>query len=281
MDGRPFALIKPMVRIARLSVTPVKGTGLHHPESIDLGPQGAAENRLFYLIDRHGRMVNGKRAGRLVQLRCEYDPAEETLEVLTDGEAAEGARTLKDTIRLTDFHVVTDFYGRPVGGTVVGGPLAELFSEQAGEPLRLVRADRPGAGVDVHPVTLVSTATLRAFRDAASGPAARWNDRFRIMMEVDGLQPFEEEGWEFRSVTVGAAAVSIVGPVPRCVVTNQNPASGTPDFDTLAALREMRGHSSRALSTPTDHLPGGGGLLLGVYATVSRPGRVRVGDLLS
>ena len=54
------------------------------------------------------------------------------------------------------------------------------------------------------------------------------------------------------------------GPVPRCVVTTQNPRTGEKDFDTLAALHRLRGENSRKLSTPTAHLPDGGRLVLGV-----------------
>ncbi len=74
--------------------------------------------------------------------------------------------------------------------------------------------------------------------------------------------------------------LSVVGPVPRCVVTTQNPRTGEKDFDTLAALHRLRGENSRKLSTPTAHLPDGGRLVLGVYATVTTPGMVRRGDTL-
>jgi uncharacterized protein YcbX len=262
-----------MFSVARISTTPVKGTALHHPEAIDLGRNGVAENRLFYLIDRNGLLVNGKRIGQLVQLHCSYDPQGDALSI-----RSQSGETLDDTVGLSQERVETNFYGRPVRGTVVGGRLADFVRAHAGADLRLVRVDEPGAGVDVHPVTLISTATAEHFRAQAGGPAERWRDRFRILLELDGAEPFEEESWEGREVSIGGATVSIVGPVPRCVVTTQNPQSGNVDFDTLAALRALRGARARELSTPTEHLPDGGRFLLGVYASVVSPGPVRAGD---
>ncbi|MBA3519999.1 MAG: MOSC N-terminal beta barrel domain-containing protein [Rhizobiales bacterium] len=68
-----------MPRIARLSVTPVKGTALHHPDAVELGFNGLAHNRLFYLIDANGLMANGKRFGSLVQIRASFDPEAQIL----------------------------------------------------------------------------------------------------------------------------------------------------------------------------------------------------------
>lgn len=262
-----------MAGVCRISITPIKGTALHHPDQVELGPTGVAENRLFYLVDSHGLMANGKRFGSLVQVRADYDGQARILALRTpDG------NSLTEAVELTGEQVETSFYGRPVRGTVVGGRLAAFLSGHVGAKLRLVQVDTPGAAVDVHPVTLISTATLDHIRDGAGGPDDGWESRFRILLELDGLSPFEEEAWESRTIAVGTAVISVVGPVPRCVVTAQNPHTGVPDFDTLAALRRLREAHGRTLSTPTAHLPDGGRLMLGVYATVTTPGIVRCGD---
>lgn len=118
-------------------------------------------------------------------------------------------------------------------------------------------------------------------RSRADGPVERWDDRFRMLFELDGLEPYEEDTWVDRSVEIGEAIVQVIGPVPRCVVTTHDPASGVRSFDTLGALRSARGERAQALSTPTEHLPDGGKLLLGVYAVVERPGTVRQGSTVS
>ena len=55
-------------------------------------------------------------------------------------------------------------------------------------------------------------------------------------------------------------------PVPRCVVTTPDPATGLRDFPTLKVIRDYRGiNSDRQLE-------------FGVYADVLEPGEVSVGD---
>lgn len=260
------------IRIVRINTAPVKGTALLRPGRVIVGPAGVHENRRFHFIDSRGAMVNGKRAGALVRLLGHYDVDADRLALtFPDG------RCIEDRVRASGEPVSTDFYGRPVPGAVVDGPWADAASELAGFALRLVRIRAGVTGTDVHPVTLISRATMDHLRRKANGPAEGWEDRFRMLFELDGLEPYEEDRWIDRSVAIGDATVRVVGPVPRCVVTTHAPASGVRDFDTLGALRQVRGERTQALSTPTAHLPDGGKLLLGVSAVVEKPGAVRLG----
>lgn len=243
--------------LGRLCVTPVKGTALLFPDSIMLGANGYEHNRRFHFIDERGRLVNGKQCGPLVTVQCTYDGEALSMR-LPDGSV------VAEAVTLTDQRVQTNFYGRPVGGTVVGGSFAAAVSEHAGMNLLLVQVDEPGSGLDVHPVTLISAATLADLQSTVDAPAEHWADRFRMLLEIDGLQPYEEESWAGHQVTVGAAVLTVDRLVPRCVVTKRNPRNGERDFNTLDALQEHRG-----------------GLLLGMYATVIRPGTIRRGDVVS
>jgi uncharacterized protein YcbX len=99
-----------------------------------------------------------------------------------------------------------------------------------------------------------------------------------MLLEVDGCGVHEEDTWAGRRVQVGQATVRVVGPVPRCVVTNENPDSGVVDFNTLKAIVRYRGELAGDLSTPVAHLPDNGAVILGMYATVEQPGEVSVGD---
>ena len=56
-----------MVRVARLSIAPVRALGLQHPQSIELVDGGVLEDRRFYLVDEHGRLVDRLLAGELVR----------------------------------------------------------------------------------------------------------------------------------------------------------------------------------------------------------------------
>jgi len=261
------------IHVVRINTTPIKGTALDRPEQVDLGSAGVQENRLFHFIDARGTMINGKRAGELVRLRSRYDAEANRLSIgFPDG------RVIEHQVRITAETVTTDFYGRPVRGHVVDGPWSDAVSEFVGAALRLVRIAPGITGTDVHPVTLISRATMEHVRRIAGGPAERWEDRFRMLFELDGLEPYEEDAWIGRRVAIGEATLRVIGPVPRCVVTTHDPANGVHGFDTLGALRRARAAHRQALPTSNQRLPDTGKLLLGVYAMVEKPGRVSLGS---
>ena len=136
---------------------------------------------------------------------------------------------------------------------------------RSGTEVRLVVPDEPGAANDVEPITLVSLASVAdlAWRSGAEDLDAR---RFRMTFDLEGCAAFEEDTWDGRTVRVGEALLSIGKPVPRCVVTTQDPGTGERDFPTLVAIKRARA------------IPDGAKLPFGVYAQVLEPGTVRVGD---
>ncbi len=153
-------------------------------------------------------------------------------------------------------------------GDIVAGRAAALDHDAAGAGLRA----QLGAGADgaFHDnadarVTLVSTGTLGS-----------WDRRrFRANVVLAGAG---EDALVGRRVRLGGATVRVVGPVPRCVVTNENPDSGEVDFGTLRSIARYRGEPATELTTPVAHLPDNGAVVLGMYATVEEPGPVGVGD---
>jgi uncharacterized protein len=262
-----------MPLVSRLSTTPVKGTALHHPPAVAVTGDGVPENRRFHLVDGRGRLLNGKQHGPLVRVTAEFDPGRDRLTLrFPDRLPVEGpAAELGEAVR-------TDFYGRDVAGHLMVGPWSAALTEFVGEEVHLVRTDRPGDAVDVHPVTLVSSATIEHLRSVTPDGGRLDHRRFRMLVEVDGCDVHEEDTWAGRRVRIGGATVSVVGPVPRCVVTNENPDTGVVDFSTLKAIVRYRGELATDLSTPVAHLPDNGSVVFGMYATVERPGDVSVGD---
>ena len=251
--------------VSRISIAPVKGLGLVHPAEVLLEETGVPENRRFHLVDADGRRYNQLRNGALVQIRPEYDSARDHLSLrFPDGAVAEGRITL-------DGEITIDFYGRPVQGNVVHGPWSDALSEWAGRPLRLVQS-APGAAVDRRRghVSLVSNASLDEL--ARHGPQEGTVDgrRFRMLFELDGCEPHEEDAWVKRHVRIGAATVRIRGDVGRCAITTQNPETGEPDFDTLRTIRRYRDWTENEAGKR--HIP------FGVFGEVTEPGRVAVGD---
>ncbi|MBB3084057.1 MOSC domain-containing protein [Geodermatophilus sabuli] len=259
--------------VSRLSMTPVKGTALHHPTSLAVTRNGVEDNRRFHLVDARHRLVNGKQHGPLVRLTAHYDGSRRHLSLQIPGrEPVQGTTTEPGE------PVVTDFYGREVPGHLVSGPWSAALTEFVGEPVHLVATDSPGDAVDVHPVTLISSATIEHLRSVTPEGERLDQRRFRMLVELDGCGVHEEDTWAGRRLRVGGATVRVVGPVPRCVVTNENPDSGEVDVNTLKAITRYRGEPATDLTTPVAHLPDNGAVLFGMYATVEEPGSIGVGD---
>jgi len=248
-------------RVTRLSVTPVKGTRLHSVDSVSLGTVGAAGDRRFFVIDELGQMISGTRLGALVSAVADFRDPHLTL-TFPDGRSLEGAVSLGDAIE-------TKFYSDTRLARLVEGPWSEPLSELVGQPLRLVQAGEGEVAVDRGPsgaVTLISRGSLERLSAQAnvSGVDAR---RFRMLVEVDGVDPHGEDGWIGRTVRIGEAQVAFGGNVGRCAFTTRDPETGQVDLKTLHLLQQYRDEV-----TTTEPLP------FGIYGSVVEPGTVRVGD---
>jgi uncharacterized protein len=248
--------------LARINVTPVKGTALQHLRGAELGPTGIAGNRRFHLADDRGRLYSGLAHGPLVQVTCEVQNG--TLRCRFPGGRVVGGST-DDLGELEQ----TDFDGRAVPGRSVGGEISEAFSDYVGAHVRLIRTERDGDGPDEMPLTMVSFASVaelgrRGGYDGDLDPL-----RFRINLELDDAAPFEEDTWDGRRVRIGDAVLRIEGQVPRCAVTTQDPTTGERDWNTLKQIAAFRP------LMPTRQVP------FGVYATVDQPGAVAVGDAVT
>ena len=250
-----------VITVARITVTPLKGTRLQQPDAVELTPLGIPGNRRYHLVDERGRLFSCSDLGSLMRIIARHDAATETLAL----DLPDGTRVTAGPADLGDGHV-TDFYGRPVPGRFVDGPAAAAVSRFAGRPLRLVQADAEGDGPDEHRLTLVSLASV-ADLGARHGRPDLDPGRFRMNLELDGCAPYEEDGWEGRAVRAGGAVIRVRGQVPRCVATTRDPATGDKDFDTLKAISAYR---------PLIREPRG--IPFGMHAEVETPGRVALGD---
>jgi uncharacterized protein YcbX len=197
-----------------------------------------------------------------VRVRPEYDPAAERLTL----RFPDGATVTADAVG--GEQTTGDFWGRSVPGRILEPGICAALSDYARKPLRIVRAADDGIGTDsLHPVSLVGDGSL-------SQLAARLEDphldprRFRMLVELSGVDPHAEDTWRGRLVRLGEAVVRVGGPVGRCANTTYDPETGLRDHDTLRAIHEYRGKIE-------------GEVCFGVYADVVEPGRVRVGDAVT
>ena len=250
--------------VAWIYVAPVKGMALSRREEVRVEEFGVPDDRRFHVIGEDGRLLNGKQLAPLVQIAADWD--EQTSELRL---TFPGGITVSDGVRLGD-RVATSFYGRrQVEGRFVDGPFADALSSFVGKPLRLVHADEPGVATDRGRgiVTVLSTGSLEAIREAAGVDYPIDPRRFRMLFGVDGVEPHEEDTWLGRRVQIGEVELDMGGNVGRCLVTSRHPESGARNLATLDVLAAYR-----AGIETTEPLP------FGVWGTVVQPGVVRLGD---
>jgi MOSC domain-containing protein len=253
-----------MAVVVGLAVTPVKATRLHLVDRVELTPDGVSDNRRFYVIDDRNRMVNSKIIGELQTVIADYSEADRRLRLeLPDG------RVFEDEIRLGD-EVQARFLSMLRKGRLVEGPWSEAFSEVAGRPLRLVEPALVAGGVDRGrggAVSLISRASLARLAEAGGVDSVDAR-RFRMMVEIDGVDAHAEDGWVGSGpVRIGGAVVAFSGHVGRCLITSRDPDTGVVDLPTLDILQDYRGSLDS-----TEPLP------FGIWGRVVSPGRVQVGD---
>ena len=249
-----------MPTVARFSVTPVKSLALSHPHRIRLERWGAVGNRRFYIATPDGALFNNSKHGPLMQVRAEWDPESERLELhFPNGQVCRGdGASVGRVIR-------TSFFGRMADGVTVAGGFDDALSTFVGRPVVLARTREPGDANDEAPVSIVSTASSEELARRSGSDAALDSRRFRMLIEVAGSAPHEEDSWVGRRIGIGEAQIVVVARVKRCVITTKDPDTGQKDFDSLKAIASYR--------SPRD-------LPFGVYAEVVEPGIVRLGDEL-
>lgn len=122
----------------------------------------------------------------------------------------------------------------------------------------------PGTYHDCYPLMVMTTSALGALESAL--PEADTDvRRFRPSFVVEtGDEPGHPEfGWTGRSARIGSAEIEFLDPCPRCVMITREVVDGIPQD------RSVLRHVVRELDQN-----------LGVYARITTPGSIHVGDSL-
>jgi uncharacterized protein len=249
--------------VTGFATTPVKGMRIHEVPSIELSRNGARGNRAFYVIDNRGRMVNGKVVRNLQVVVPVYDPDTEELALtFPDGARVGGRVTLGEPVQ-------TQFFGRPRRAPEVIGPWSEAISAFFDRPLRLV-ATRTAVDRGIKATaSVVSRGSLRRLAEQAECDSVDGR-RFRMLIEIDGIAPHEEDTWVGHRVQIGPASLAMHGHVGRCLITSRDPETAEVDLPTLDLLGAYR----REIES-TEPLP------FGIYGEVLKGGTVRIGDAVT
>ena len=115
---------------------------------------------------------------------------------------------------------------------------------------------------DVAYISIISTATIRALSEAGGVPTDY--RRFRMNFVVDvGEEPFTENAWAGKSLSLGGASIAIHQPDRRCNMITLHPETG----ESTPAVLKQAGELNSACA--------------GMYGSVLVEGRVTVGDTLA
>jgi hypothetical protein len=251
-----------VARITALATAPVKGLRLQARDEVRLHTVGAVDDRRFFLITDEDRMVNARRLRKLNAVVASYDRERHWLTmVFPDAGLVEGEVMLGQTMR-------PQFFAREVPVSLVVGPWTQALSDYTGRSVRLVMVAEETPGTDrgfAGAVSLMSRASVERLEQEAQHEVD--SRRFRMLIEVDGIEAHEEDAWVGRRLQIGAATVRFNGHIGRCIVTGLDPDTGRGDMPTLELLRGYR----MGLETTEQ-------LALGVFGEVLAPGVIRRGD---
>jgi uncharacterized protein len=247
------------VTVSQLAIAPVKGMRLQCTSDVQLGQHGVTGDREFLVIGQDGRLLLTGQTPALLQIEPAWDRARNILRLsFPDGDV------VQDTPEPGAAALTWMYDGREIPGWIIPGPLGAALSHYLGRPVQLFKRAQGHIGTDDQPVTLMSQASLQALAPQLSGtvPDAR---RFRMTVTITGTDAWAEHSWGGQEVTIGEVIVRVIAPVPRCVVTTRNPASGATDARILHALARLRGKND---------------ITFGVWCDILRPGRIHVGDVV-
>jgi uncharacterized protein YcbX len=146
-----------------------------------------------------------------------------------------------------------------------GAELQAEIGERFGSPVELMEL-RNGI-FDDGAISVISLATIAAIGSEAGMDVDRRRMRANIVLELDAVGAFLEDGWVGATLVFGdgesSPAVSVTSKDERCVMVNIDPDTGEKDARVMKAVVSLNGNYA------------------GVYATVVRRGAIHVGQTVS
>jgi uncharacterized protein YcbX len=195
--------------LARIAVFPIKALDAVEVTGATITSGGSLSwDRRFAMLDRSGKYINGKRNTKVHLIRAVYDLERSQVRLRRQG-----------TVQWDEFSLVA---GEP--------ELERWLSDHFGEPVRV--EEKPDAGfpddTEASGPTLVCAASLLQVASWFPGlDAGDLRRRFRVNLEVDGVQAFWED-LQFtehgrKTFRIGEVELEGVNPCARCVVPARDP----------------------------------------------------------
>lgn len=281
-----------MITLEQIWIYPVKSMVGGIVDSCLVDALGIVGDRQWAVRDvEHGGIRGAKKIKTLMQLSARFTGVTDSaghgvVEItLPDGSTVLSTDSVVDgkisaalgtTIQLEHLQpaVNLDHYRRGAPGS--DDMLAELravFGRDESEPLpdfsvfppEVVEFESPpGTYYDCWPLMVMSTAALRALQESVPDAVVDVR-RFRpsLVIDVPDAGGHPEFAWANRRARLGECEIEFLSPCPRCVMVTHQVGTDIP------ADRSILRHIVRDLDQN-----------VGIYARISRPGRVTVGDEL-
>jgi hypothetical protein len=244
-------------RIARICRYPVKGLSPDDLEEVRLEADRPLPHDRRFAIARATARIDASdpewmektrfhtllRDARLGQLDARYDAESTRLTLYRKGRQVTQA-TLAD----------------PMGRMMLGQFFAAYLGESAAGAPKVVDAGERTLSDQAEPrVSLLNLASVRDLERVTGCPVNPV--RFRANLHLEGLPAWSERAWPGARIDLGGARLEVLEAIERCAATEVNPQTGERDLKLVRALQ--RGY---------------GRVQMGVYARVTVPGPVALGD---
>lgn len=244
-------------RITGLYRYPVKGLTPEFMETMPLATGQTAPWDRAYAIENGGNRFDPQAPKFMPKTRFLMLARHETLATL---ETRFDSDTQTLTISRGGHQVAKGVLNTPVGRSMVEQFFAAFMGNDAKGSPRIVHAENH-AFTDVPDkcLSVLNLASVAALERAIGKPVDPL--RFRANVHVEGLEPWVENGWADKKISLGGVSCTGINPITRCPATNVDPATGERDMALPAELLRRYDHQ-----------------LMGLYARVEEDGEVSVGD---
>jgi hypothetical protein len=249
-------------KVSALWRYPVKSMQGTPVDRIELGAAGVEGDRQWGIVDVvTGKVLTAKRWAALLEASAALAAdSDDVVITLPDGATLNsGEAGTDDALSSWLGHEVQLSRANPAEGTPY--ELTMDPSDDGSEPWDF--ATPAGSFVDLAAVHVLTTSSLAAI--GGLNPDGQWDvHRFRPTALVDTgvADGFVEDTWVGGQIHLGGAVIDVFMPTPRCAMPGRaQPAHGlVRDLSVLATLRDHHENN------------------LGIYAAVTVPGPVEVGD---
>ncbi len=201
--------------VAELWCYPVKSLLGEQLQAAEVDQRGFVGDRLYAIVDRHGKLGSGKATRRfrrlagLFELRARSGP---------DGPLV----TLPDGRELA------------AGDPDLDGFLSERYADE----LRVLR-EGPASHHDDSPLHLLTTSSLRWLaKKIPTSQIDRRRFRPNVLLDAAGDE-LVDDTWVGRRFALGSAEITIVGRTDRCVMTTNAQSELPKDPKVLRAVTEL------------------------------------------